>query len=563
LAFSEPSARPDGGVARLVFLGGVGEVGRNMAALEMDGRVLVIDTGLSFPEAEMMPGIDLVLPDWQYLRDRADRIEAVVLTHGHEDHVGSLPYLLREFSLTVFGTKLTLALLEGKLEEHGVRHRVDLREVTPGEEVSAGPFTMRFHRVSHSIPDGCAVAIDTPAGTILHSGDFKLDQTPIDGRVTDLQGLAMEAARGVHVFLSDSTNAEDAGSTLSERTVGPVLLDIVRDARRLVVVACFASHIHRIQQIVNAAVANGRRVAFLGRSMHQSVAAARANGYLRVAEDDVVMIEDVEMMDPRSVVVCCTGSQGEPYSALSLMASNEHKWVHLEPDDTVVLSSSVIPGNETAIHRTLDGLYRTGADVHHVPISPVHVSGHAAAEELKFMLNLVRPRWFVPVHGELRHLAHHARLAREVGVPADHVLLVEDGDTVEVAAGRCWIGERVASGMTFVDGLGIGDVGNAVLRDRRKLAGDGIVVVVVTIDGHSGEVLAGPDVINRGFVFEETSEDLIEEARHRTVLALKEGAADGVRDQTVIAQNVRRAVGRYFFDVTQRKPIIVPVIMEV
>src|SRR5438874_9285978 len=297
---------------RLVFLGGVGEVGRNMAALELEGRILLIDAGLSFPEVEM-PGIDLVLPDWQYLRERSDRIEAVVLTHGHEDHVGSLPYLLREFSLTVFGTKLTLALLEGKLEEHGVRERVDLREVAPGTEITAGPFTMRFHRVSHSIPDGCAVAIDTPAGTILHSGDFKLDQTPIDGRVTDLQGLAMEAGRGIHVFLSDSTNAEDPGSTQSERTVGPVLLHIVRAAPSLVVVACFASHIHRIQQVVDAAVANGRRVAFLGRSMHQSVAAARANGDLRVRDQDVVLIEDVERMEPRDVVVCCTGSQGEPY----------------------------------------------------------------------------------------------------------------------------------------------------------------------------------------------------------------------------------------------------------
>lgn len=550
-------------MARLVFLGGVGEVGRNMAALEMNGRVLVIDAGLSFPEAEMMPGIDLVLPDWQYLREQAERIEAVVLTHGHEDHVGSLPYLLREFELTVFGTRLTLALLEGKLEEHGVRDRADLRAVRPGEEVRAGPFTMRFHRVSHSIPDGCAVAVDTPAGTILHSGDFKLDQTPIDGRVTDLQALAMEAARGVHVFLSDSTNAEDPGSTQSERTVGPVLLDIVRDARRLVVVACFASHIHRIQQVVGGAVANGRKVAFLGRSMHQSVAAARANGFLDVRDQDLVPIEDVESMDPRSVVVCCTGSQGEPYSALSLMAANEHKWVRLEADDTVVLSSSVIPGNETAIHRTLDGLYRTGADVHHVPISPVHVSGHAAAEELKFMLNLIRPRWFVPVHGELRHLAHHARLAREVGIPSDHVLLVEDGDTVDIGAEGCGIGDRVPAGMTFVDGLGIGDVGQAVLRDRRKLAGDGVVVVVVTVDAHSGELLAGPDVINRGFVFEEASEDLIEEARHRTVLALKESAADGVRDQTVIGQNVRRALARYFVEATQRKPVIVPVIMEV
>jgi ribonuclease J len=545
---------------RLVFLGGLGEVGRNMAALEMEDRILVIDAGLSFPEVEM-PGIDLVLPDFQYLRERQDRVHAVVLTHGHEDHVGSLPYLLREFSLPVYATKLTLALLEGKLEEHGVRGRAEFHEVSPGQEVSTGPFTFRFHRVSHSIPDGCAVALDLPAGVLLHSGDFKLDPTPIDGRPTDLQGIAEEARKGVHLFLADSTNAEDPGNTGSERLVGPVLRDIIRDARRLVVVACFASHIHRMQQVVNAARVAGRKVAFLGRSMHQSVDAARALGYLDVPEDQIVLIEDVERMDPREVVVCCTGSQGEPLSALSLMAAREHKWITLEPDDTVILSSSVIPGNETAIHRTIDGLYRTGADVYHVPIAPVHVSGHAAAEELKFMLNLVRPRWFIPVHGERRHLAHHARLAREVGVPEDRILICEDGDTVEVAP-TLRRGERVPSGMTFVDGVGIGDVGQVVLRDRRKLAGDGIVVVVVTVDSHSGEILAGPDIIDRGVV-EEPAETILEEARDRVLMSLKESTVEGTIDPRILRDHIRTTLRRFFMETTKRKPVIVPVVMEV
>jgi ribonuclease J len=545
---------------RLVFLGGVGEIGRNMTALEMDGSVLVIDAGLSFPEVEM-PGIDLVLPDFQYLRDRADRVHDVVLTHGYEDHVGSLPYLLREFSVPVFGTKLTLALLEGKLEEHGVRDRAEFHEVEPGHEIRTGPFTMRFHRVSHSIPDGCAVAIDLPAGILLHSGDFKLDPTPIDGRTTDLQGIAEEARKGVHLFLSDSTNAEDTGHTGSERLVGPVLRDIVRDARRLVVVACFASHIHRIQQVANAARQAGRKVAFLGRSMHQSVGAARLLGYLDVPEEDIVLIEDVEHMDPGEVVVCCTGSQGEPLSALSLMAARDHKWIALEPGDTVILSSSVIPGNETAIHRTVDGLYRTGADVHHMPVAPVHVSGHAAAEELKFMLNLVQPRWFIPVHGERRHLAHHARLARDVGIPEDRILICEDGETVEVGP-ELRRGDRVTAGMTFVDGIGIGDVGQAVLRDRRKLAGDGIVVVVVSVDSHTGEVLAGPDIINRGVV-EEPAEAVLEEARHRVLVSLKEYTVQGVADPTVLRDHVRTALRRFFMETTKRKPVIVPVIMEV
>ena len=546
---------------RLVFLGGVGEVGRNMAVLELAGRAMVIDAGLSFPEVEML-GIDLVLPDFQYVLDLGDRLEGIVLTHGHEDHVGSLPYLLRELSLPVFGTKLTLGLLEGKLVEHGVRDNARFHQVEPGEELSVGPFTIRFHPVSHSIPDGCAVAIDLPEGVLLHSGDFKLDPTPIDGRPTDLQGIAAEAARGVHVFLSDSTNAEDPGTTGSERVVGPALFGIIRDAGQLVVVACFASHIHRIQQVVDAAIAAGRKVAFLGRSMHQSVEAATSLGYLRVPEDSVVPIEAVEEMHPADVVVCCTGSQGEPLSALALMAAHEHKWISLQRGDTVVLSSSVIPGNETAIHRTIDGLYRTGAEVFHVPVSPVHVSGHAAAEELKFMLNLVRPRWFIPIHGELRHLAHHARLAMDVGMPEERILVVEDGDTVELGE-PVRRGPRVQAGMIFVDGLGIGDVGQAVLRDRRKLAADGIVVVVVTMDAHSGQVLAGPDVINRGFVFDETADELLEEARALALKTLEASAADEVTDQTVIKQSIRRELGRYFFEITQRKPVIVPVIMEV
>jgi ribonuclease J len=509
-----------------------------------------------------MPGIDLVLPDFQYLRENRDRIEGVVLTHGHEDHVGSLPYLLREFSFPIYATKLTLALIEGKLEEHGVRDQADFHEVTPGEEVRIGPFTVRFHRVSHSIPDGCAIAIDLPAGILLHSGDFKLDPTPIDGRVTDLQGIGVEAAKGVQLFLADSTNAEDPGTAGSERTVGPVLFDIMRDAPRLVVVACFASHIHRVQQVANAARQSGRKVAFLGRSMHQSVTAARTNGFLDIPDEAIVLIEAAREMDPREVVVCCTGSQGEPLSALSLMAAHEHKWVKLVPGDRVVLSSSVIPGNETSIHRTIDGLYRTGADVFHVPMDHVHVSGHAASEELKFMLNLVRPRWFIPVHGELRHLAHHARLAREVGIPHDRILIVEDGDSIEIGE-EVRRGERVPSGMTFVDGLGIGDVGEVVLRDRRKLAGDGIVVVVVTVDKRSGQILAGPDVINRGFVFEDASEDLLDEARERTVRSLEQSAQDQVSDPGVRGQNIRTALRRYFMDTTKRKPVIVPVIMEV
>ena len=559
-----PGSSEPVGPARVVFLGGVGEVGRNMACVELDDRILIVDVGLSFPHAEM-PGIDLVLPDFEFVRERFADVEAIVLTHGHQDHIGALPYLLREFEgdpLPVYGTAFTLALLEGQLEEHQVRDRAEFRQVTPGEAALAGPFSMRFLRVTHSIPDGMAVVIDTPYGSILHTGDFKIDQTPLDGRATDLHALAEEAGRGVHLLLSDSTNAEESGYTDSERSVGPVLQDIIARAPQLVVVACFSSHIHRIQQVVNAARADERVVAFLGRSMLQSVEAARLLGILHVPEDDVIPIEEVEHRDPSRVVVVCTGSQGEPFSALSLMAAREHKWVKLKEGDSVVLSSSLIPGNEPAIHRVIDGLYRTGADVFHLPAYAVHASGHAAAEELRLMLSLVRPRWFIPIHGERRHLAHHAKIATEVGIAADHVLICEDGDVVEIGE-KVHVIERAPAGMTLVDGLGIGDVGEVVLRDRRKLSADGVVVVVVAVDGHHGQVLSGPDIVNRGFVFDETSGDILEEARERVMLSLKDSAEAEVVDRGVIEQNIRRVLGKYFYEVTQRKPVILPVIVEV
>ena len=550
---------------RLVFLGGVGEVGRNMACLELDERILIIDVGLSFPSGDM-PGIDLVLPDFDFLRTKADRIQAVVLTHGHEDHIGALPYLLRDVDrrLEVYGTPFTLALLQGKLEEHEVEHLVDLRTVSPGEEASTGPFTMRFLRVTHSIPDGMAVVVDTPFGSILHTGDFKIDQTPLDGRATDLHGLAKEAGRGngVHLLLSDSTNAEEPGYSVSERTVGPVLLDIVENAGGLVVAACFSSHIHRVQQIVNAARANERVVSFLGRSMLKSVDAALRLGHLHVDDKDVVDISEIDRLDPGRVVVICTGSQGEPYSALSLMAQRQHKWVKIGPGETVVLSSSLIPGNEPAIHRVVDSLYRTGADVFHMPSDPVHASGHAAQEELRLMLSLVRPRWFIPVHGERRHLQHHARLAHEVGIPPERTLVCEDGDVVEVGEEVRHV-DRIQAGMTFVDGLGIGDVGGEVLRDRRKLSADGVVVVVIIVDSQTGELVGGPDLVNRGFVHEESSADILEEGRLRVIEAVKESADARVTDPSALQQNVRRVLKRYFNEATQRKPVILPVIMEV
>ncbi|HEX9891529.1 MAG TPA: ribonuclease J [Actinomycetota bacterium] len=546
---------------RLVFLGGVGEVGRNMAALELGDDILVLDAGLSFP-TEDMPGIDLVLPDFEYLRERQDRIAGVVVTHGHEDHMGALPFMLREMPLDIYASPLALGLLGPKLEEHKVTDRATLHPIHPGDEVTVGPFTVRCIRVTHSIPDGLALAIDTPYGTLLHSGDFRLDPTPIDGQATDLQAFGAEGSRGVHLFLSDSTNAEDPGIIPSERTVGPEILRIFQGAPRMVVAACFSSHIHRIQQICTAALEVGRRVAFLGRSMHHAVAQARELGYLTVPDDAIIDIEEVKDLPPERVAVVCTGSQGEPLSALSLMSAHEHKWVKLKEGDTVIIAASLIPGNEVAIHRTIDGLYRTGADVYHTGIAHVHVSGHAASDELKFMLGLVRPQWFIPIHGERRHLAHHARLARDVGIPEDRILICEDGDVVEISE-KVTVADRIDAGMVLVDGLGIGDVGEMVLRDRRKLAGDGVVIVVVTADAQSGQVLAGPDIITRGFVHDETSAEMLDEARRRTEDSLREVAKEEVGDPGILKQHVRRTLGRYFFEVTKRKPIILPVIMEV
>ena len=473
------------------------------------------------------------------------------------------PYLLADIQrVPVYGTPFTLALLEGKLDEHKVADRAELRTAVVGEGATLGPFEMRFLRVTHSIPDGMAVAIDTPHGVLLHTGDFKIDQTPLDGKPTDLQALAREAQRGVHLLLSDSTNAEEPGYTASERSVGPVLEEIVAHAPELVVAACFSSHIHRVQQIVDAALENDRLVAFLGRSMHQSVAAARRIGILEIDDEDVVDIEELDRYERDQVVIVSTGSQGEPFSALSLMASGRHKWVDLSVGDTVVLSSSLIPGNEPAIHRVVDALYRTGADVFHVPTDAVHASGHAAAEELRLMLNLVKPRWFVPIHGERRHLSHHAIIAAETGVAEDHILIAEDGDVVEIGE-QVAIVERVTAGMTFVDGIGIGDVGGEVLRDRRKLTDAGVVVAVVAVDAHHGEIVGEVELVNRGFIYDETSGDILEEARNRVMLALRESARSEVVDRSVLQQEIRRALGKYFWEATQRKPVVLPVIMEV
>lgn len=551
---------------RIVFLGGLGEIGRNCMVVEVEDRLTIIDCGLMFPQEEML-GIDLVLPDFTYLRDNRDRVDALLLTHGHEDHVGAVPYLLRDVEAPIYGTPLTIGLLRPKLEEHGLSGRAVLKEVRDGETVRLGRLKATFVPVTHSVPHGVALVLETPQGTIIHSGDFKIDHTPVDGRTTDLARLGEVGRRGVLLLMSDSTNADELGVTLSERSVGTVLLDVMRHHQgRRVIAACFASHLHRVQQVVDAALAEGRKIAFLGRTMVQNTEMAREMGILRVPSDAIIDIADVQGLRPGEIAVICTGSQGEPLSALALMAAHEHRHLTVGDDDVVILSSSPIPGNEYAVSRVIDGLHRAGAEVVHNGVVPgIHVSGHAASEELKFLLNLVRPEFFVPIHGEFRHLKHHAQLAAAVGIPPDRILLCEDGDVISINEG--WVDfeeQPVSAGFNYVDGIGIGDVGEAVLRDRRALSEEGMIVVVATVDAQTGGMVSGPEIITRGWVYAPEAEDLLEEARQRVRESLEAASNEGqVGDWGTLKRHARDALRGFVWEKTRRRPVVLPVIMEV
>ncbi|MFN2594329.1 MAG: ribonuclease J, partial [Actinomycetota bacterium] len=499
---------------RVVFLGGLGEVGRNMFAVQSQGKILIVDAGLSFPTEEM-PGVDLVLPDFTWVADRADQCCGIVLTHGHEDHVGALTWLLQKVDAPVFGTALTLGMARRRMSESGIS--ADTVTVAAPGERTIGPFECRFLAVSHSIPDSMAVVVDSPDGRIVYTSDFKLDDAPIDGRRTDLEGFAELGEQGVDLLLADSTNAERSGRTPSEAIVGPILHSILQNAPRRVIVACFASNLHRIQQVCYAAEATRRKVAFVGRSMVANVEVGRELGYLSVSDRTIIDITEIDRHAPNETAIVCTGSQGEPLSALSLIAAGEHKFVRCEADDTVVLSASPIPGNESAVHRVLNALYRAGAEVFHAGSAPVHVSGHAASDELEELISIVKPRNFTPVHGEYRQLKLHAKIAEAAGCDPRSIRIVEDGDVLELTDGQMTRGDRVPHGTILVDGIGVGDVGPVVLRDRRVLSEDGVVICVVTIDGQSGEILAGPDLITRGFVHEGESREFLDAAADRTL----------------------------------------------
>ncbi|MDA8302398.1 MAG: ribonuclease J [Actinomycetota bacterium] len=549
---------------RIAFLGGLGEIGRNCAWFETDGQAVLVDCGLMFPDPEM-PGVDLVLPDFSYITENADRLVACVLTHGHEDHCGALAYLLAEVSFPVYGSELSLGLARNRIEEAGLLSRTELVPVADGERRKIGPFDIEFIPVTHSVPEGFALAFHTPHGVILHSGDFKLDLTPVDGRRTDLARIgALASDGGVALLLSDSTNAEEDGYAPSEKSVGQALSDLFAAHRgKRVIAACFASHVHRVQQIANAALSCDRYVATLGRSMGRNVAYARGLGLLDIPEDRLVDIEKTADLPPEKVCIICTGSQGEPMSALSLMAAGDNKWVEVGENDLVVLSAHPIPGNETNVGKVIDGLCRRGAEVVHSGLAPVHASGHAMREELRLLMSVAQPRAFIPVHGEYRHLVHHARLAVEMGVPEESVLLAEDGDVVELSSGGVEFAGEVPAGYLYVDGI-VGDVGAGVLRDRRVLSEEGLIVVIVTVDSQSGAVLTGPEIITRGWVYAPEAEKLLDEAREVVLAAVEEHQpGEAPADYETLRRRTRSALGRFVQERTRRRPMIVPVVMEV
>ncbi|MDB1088324.1 ribonuclease J [Streptomyces sp. ACA25] len=550
-----PPRLPENGL-RIIPLGGLGEIGRNMTVFEYGGKLLVVDCGVLFPE-EHQPGVDVILPDFTAIRDRLDDIVAIVLTHGHEDHIGGVPYLLRERQdIPVVGSRLTLAFLDGKLKEHGIKPRKVT--VTEGERRGFGPFDCEFIAVNHSIPDGLAVALRTGAGLLLHTGDFKMDQFPLDERITDLRAFARLGEEGVDLFLTDSTNAEVPGFTTSERDLTPAIEQVFRTAPRRVIVSSFASHVHRIQQVLDAAHEHGRKVAFVGRSMVRNMGIARELGYLKVPSGLVVDVKELEKLPAKKVALVCTGSQGEPMAALSRMANRDHM-IRVGKGDTVLLASSLIPGNENAIYRVINGLSRWGANVVHKGNAKVHVSGHASAGELVYCYNIVRPRHVMPVHGEWRHLRANGDLAIDTGVDADKVLMAEDGLVVDLVDGRAAITGKVPAGYVYVDGMTVGGATEATLKDRRNLAEEGVLTVVAIVDTDTGALVEPPDFLARGFVHDEATFAAVIPVIEKT---LASAAQEGVGDAVQLEQLIVRSVGNWAFRTYRRRPMIIPIIID-
>lgn len=546
---------------QIIPLGGLGEIGKNMTVIRYGDDIIIVDVGLMFPDEDML-GVDLVLPDMSYVIENKDLVKAIFLTHGHEDHIGGLPYLLKHLDVPVYGTTLTLGILETRLRENNVVSN-KLTKITTADKVKAGVFKVEFLRVNHSIADSVALAIETPYGTVVHTGDFKFDQTPVDGQVTEFYRFAELGDKGVLAMLADSTNAERPGYTASEKSVGKTLDEIFRNAKNRIVVASFSSNIHRLQQVVDSAAKYGRKVAVIGRSMLNAVNIALELGYMSIPEGVLIEIDAVKNYPAEQVAIMTTGSQGEPMSALTRIAMSDHKKVSIVKGDTVVISATPIPGNEKLVARTVDYLFKLGADVIYEKSEGIHVSGHASQEELKMMQNLVRPKFFIPVHGEYRHLIKHAKLANEIGVPKENIFVAEIGDVIELTGKSGKIAGKVTSGRVLVDGLGVGDVGNIVLRDRKQLSKDGIIITVVTIDKASKTIASGPDVVSRGFVYVRESDDLMEESKEKIQQALLKAMQSGNSDWSALKFAIRETLGRFLYEKTRRRPMILPIIMEV
>ncbi|WP_143314819.1 ribonuclease J [Clostridium sp. HBUAS56017] len=547
---------------KIIPLGGLSEIGKNLTAIEFKDDIVVIDCGLRFPDEDMF-GIDVVIPDVSYLIKNQEKIRGIFLTHGHEDHIGALPYVLKQLNVPVYGTKLTLGIVETKLREHGLLGSTELIRVKPRDIIKLNVVSVEFIKTSHSIADSVAIAIHTPLGVILHTGDFKIDYTPIDGELTDFARFAELGKKGVLVMLADSTNVERTGYTMSERTVGESFLRIFNKASGRIIVATFASNVHRIQQIIDAAEKYGRKVAVSGRSMENIVQVAMELGYLEMEEGTLISIDQISKYSNDQVVLITTGSQGEPMSALARMAASEHKKINVIEGDTVIISASPIPGNEKFVSRVINQLFKKGAEVIYESLAEVHVSGHACQEELKLMQTLVKPRFFIPVHGEYRHLKQHAELACKLGLPDRNFVIAENGDVIEVTRNYIKKSGTVTSGQVFVDGLGVGDVGHIVLRDRKHLSQDGILTVVVTIERDTGTVIAGPDIISRGFVYVRESEGLMEEAREIVKNVLRECEQKKITDWATLKANMRDELREFLYEKTKRKPMILPIIMEI
>lgn len=547
---------------KIIPLGGVNEIGKNMTAIEYKNEIVVIDCGLAFPEEEMF-GIDLVIPDISYLIKNKDKVKGIVLTHGHEDHIGALPYFLKQLNVPVYGTRLTLGIVETKLKEHGLLSSSQLKVVSPKDVVDFGDIKVEFIRNSHSIADSCSLAVHTPVGVIVHSGDFKVDFTPIDGAVMDFARLAELGTQGVLLMLADSTNVERPGYTMSERTVGEAFERIFAEASSRIIVATFASNVHRVQQIVNAAVRYNRKVAISGRSMENIAEVSRQLGYLTAPEGIFISLDDIDKYPKNKICIITTGSQGEPMSALARMSVSEHRKVDIREGDLIIISSSAIPGNEKLISRVINQLFKKGANVIYESLAETHVSGHARQEELKLLHTLLKPKFFMPAHGEYRHLKQHALLAEKLGMDKKNIFIMDIGQVLEISKDTAKISGNVTAGQVLVDGLGVGDVGNIVLRDRKHLSQDGILTVVVTIEKESGKVIAGPDIISRGFVYVRESEDLMEDAREIVRKALDKCLQNQIREWSALKSGIKEELREYLYQKTKRKPMILPIIMEI